>query len=350
MADRKSEASRISLSQFPSRPMSHRSETPDSEGGGDNDPDHPQQPARKRQRVRLSCLECRRRKLSCDRGFPCERCIKSGTPDRCSYESRNGEVIHASSGVPPPFAQLDARRFGIGDSLSPRDSDVVRQDHDRIRKLELEIAQLKNAIRQGGTSFDGSTIAATNSPATQKDDVGPDGEVIPRPEVQECIDASTALGDTGELRFFRGKGFRTRYFGPHNASMAFVELTGLCPFMRETADEWLRPVIVHDRKDRILRREEREIMFAQPDLELEALLPAKAEVDALIAVYLDQFEQVHRIVHIPTFKREYREYWEPDSKKRYAAFTALILSMMAVSSCVHTHRSEERRVGKECRN
>jgi len=119
--------------------------------------------------------------------------------------------------------------------------------------------------------------------------------------------------------------------------MAFVELTGLCPFMRETADEWLRPVIVHDRKDRILRREEREIMFAQPDLELEALLPAKAEVDALIAVYLDQFEQVHRIVHIPTFKREYREYWEPDSKKRYAAFTALILSMMAVSSCVHTH-------------
>jgi hypothetical protein len=317
--------------------MSHRSETPDSEGGGDNDPDHPQQPARKRQRVRLSCLECRRRKLSCDRGFPCERCIKSGTPDRCSYESRNGEVIHASSGVPPPFAQLDARRFGIGDSLSPRDSDVVRQDHDRIRKLELEIAQLKNAIRQGGTSFDGSTIAATNSPATQKDDVGPDGEVIPRPEVQECIDASTALGDTGELRFFRGKGFRTRYFGPHNASMAFVELTGLCPFMRETADEWLRPVIVHDRKDRILRREEREIMFAQPDLELEALLPAKAEVDALIAVYLDQFEQVHRIVHIPTFKREYREYWEPDSKKRYAAFTALILSMMAVSSCVHTH-------------
>lgn len=318
--------------------MSNRSETPDSDSGGHdhNGSDHAGQPSRKRQRVRLSCLECRRRKLSCDRGFPCERCIKSGTPDRCSYESRNGEVVTASSGVPPPFAQLDARRFGLHDSLSPRDSDVIRQDHDRIRKLELEIAQLKNQLRPGAASYDGSTIAATNSPVTQKDDTVGDEEMAPRPEVQECIDAGNMLGDKGELRFFRGKGFRTRYFGPHNASMAFVELTGLGPYMRETADEWLRPVMVHDRKDRKRRREERDVVFEQPDLELEALLPAKPEVDALVSVYLDQFEQVHRIVHIPTFKREYQAYWEPGSNRRYAAFTALILSMMAVASCVHT--------------
>lgn len=322
--------------------MTDRSETPDSEingqdRNGSSAGDQPQQPSRKRQRVRLSCLECRRRKLSCDRGFPCERCIKSGTPDRCSYESRNGEVVNASSGVPPPFAQLDARRFGIGDSLSPRDSDVVRQDHDRIRKLELEISQLKNLLqRPGGASYDGSTVAATSSPGTQKEDQQ-DGDAATRPDVQECMEAVNMSGEKGELRFFRGKGFRTRYFGPHNASMAFVELSGLCPFMRETADEWLRPVMVHDRKDRKRRREERETMFEQPDAELEALLPTKEEADALISVYLDQFEQVHRIVHIPTFKREYAHFWESGSKQRYAAFTALVLAMMAVASCVHTH-------------
>ena len=319
-----------------------RSETPESEGGLDgansqngSSGDHGQ-PARKRQRVRLSCLECRRRKLSCDRGFPCERCIKSGTPDRCSYESRNGEVVNASSGVPPPFAQLDARRFGIGDSLSPRDSDTIRQDHDRIRKLELEISQLKNLLTKPGGSLDGSTIAAVSSPGgTQKDETQDPNE--PRPEVQECMEAIQMSADQGELRFFRGKNFRTRYFGPHNASMAFVELTGLCPFMRETADEWLRPVIVHDRKDRKRRREERDILFEQPDPELEALLPTKEETDALVSVYLDQFEQVHRIVHIPTFKKEYARFWEPGVGQRHAAFTALVLAMMAVASCVHTH-------------
>ncbi|EMT61457.1 Heme-responsive zinc finger transcription factor HAP1 [Fusarium odoratissimum] len=245
---------------------SDRSETPDSDGDrkpGSRD-DSGQPPARKRQRVRLSCLECRRRKLSCDRGFPCERCIKSGTPDRCSYESRNGEVVNASSGVPPPFAQLDSRRFiDPATGLSPRDPEFVRQDHDRIRRLELELVQLKNQISR----------------------------------------------------------------------------SGLCPFMKETADEWLRPVILHDRKDRKRRREDREKIFEDSDPELEALLPTKEETDALIDVYLDQFEQVHRIVHIPTFKKEYAEYWAPGSTKRYAAFTALILAMMAVASCVHTHES-----------
>ena len=254
--------------------MNHHSDTPGFEGG-DQDQDHPQQPASKRSRKRPSCLECRRRKVSCDRAHPCRRCINSETLSRCVYKTPNGGIIRAC---------------------------------DYIQKLKLENAQLKKALNQGCTSFDSSIIAASNSPATQKDDAGT--EAIPQREVQQCIDASTALGDTGG---------------------------GLWPLMRETAGECLRPINVYECKDRILRREEREIMFAQPDLELEALLPAKLEVDALISVYLSQFEQVHRIVHIPTFKREYREYWEPNSKKRYAAFTALILSMIAVSSCVHTH-------------
>ncbi|KAH0499093.1 hypothetical protein TgHK011_006309 [Trichoderma gracile] len=323
--------------------MADRSETPESDtgSGSRHDPDQP--PARKRQRVRLSCLECRRRKLSCDRGFPCERCIKSGTPDRCSYESRNGEVVNASSGIPPSFAQLDSRRFGIADAVagfSSRDTELARQDHDRIRRLELEIAQLKNLLtRPGAASLDGSTVVgSTNSPSTQKDE-GAEAEARPRAEEQEIIQKSGMAGENGELRFFRGKGFRTRYFGPHNASMAFVELTGLCPFMRETADEWLRPVILHDRKDRKRRQEERETVFEQSDPELEALLPSKEETDALISVYLDQFEQIHRIVHVPTFRKEYAEFWVPGTKQRYAAFTALVLSMMAVASCVHTHES-----------
>ncbi|KJZ80454.1 hypothetical protein HIM_00304 [Hirsutella minnesotensis 3608] len=323
------------------RSMASRSETPESDGGQESHAGSSDQPpARKRQRVRLSCLECRRRKLSCDRGFPCERCIKSGTPDRCSYESRNGEVVNASSGLPPPFAQLDSRRLGLGGDAGPVFS--AREDHERIRRLELEIAQLKNQLTRpggGAASYDGSTVGGTHSPSTQKDDTLADGETAARPEVQECIDASNMSGEKGELRFFRGKGFRTRYFGPHNASMAFVELTGLCPFMRETADEWLRPVILHDRKDRKRRQEDRELLFAQPDPNLTSLLPTREETDALVSVYLDQFEQIHRIVHIPTFCKEYAEFWTPDSKQRYAAFTALVLSMMAVASCVHTHSS-----------
>ncbi|CRK43827.1 hypothetical protein BN1723_019303, partial [Verticillium longisporum] len=142
---------------------------PDADDDDDhNGPDHP----RKRQRVRLSCLECRRRKLSCDRGYPCQRCLKSGTPDRCTYETKSGVVMNASAGVPPAFAQLDSRRHGLGlghghghshghshghagpdmsvassgaSDACVRDA-AATKDHDRIRRLELEVAQLKGQL------------------------------------------------------------------------------------------------------------------------------------------------------------------------------------------------------------
>lgn len=106
--------------------------------------------------------------------------------------------------------------------------------------------------------------------------------------------------------------------------------------MQETADEWLRPAAAHDLKDRKKRKEDREKAFLERDLNLESLLPEKSLADALVGVYLEQFEQLHRIVHIPTFKREYAQFWE-NTESRYAALTALILAMISVSNCIHTH-------------
>ncbi|KAK1499256.1 hypothetical protein CTAM01_07177 [Colletotrichum tamarilloi] len=273
------------------------------------------------------------------------RCLKSGTPDRCTYETKSGAVLNASSGVPPAFAQLDSRRNGeLAVPGKEADVSLIREaakDHDRIRRLELEVAQLKTQLtRQAMSSFDGSTIAGTNSPLTQKDETNeaPADPCANNSELQSCWH-QYGDGDKSELRFFRGKEFRTRYFGPHNATMAFIELTGLCPFMKETADEWLKPVKAHDRKDRKKRKDDRDKFYLQPDAQLEALLPPKEHCDALLEVYIDQFEQMHRIIHIPTFRREYSEFWENPTESRYAALTALVLSICAVANCIHTHES-----------
>lgn len=104
--------------------------------------------------------------------------------------------------------------------------------------------------------------------------------------------------------------------------------------MRETAHEWLKPLNVQRPKDRCARRDERERKFLEGDDELDSLLPAKGEVDELVELYLVQFEQLHRVLHVPTFRREYAKYWGPGPK--YAAFTALILSIMAISNCLST--------------
>jgi hypothetical protein len=103
--------------------------------------------------------------------------------------------------------------------------------------------------------------------------------------------------------------------------------------MKETSEEWLRPLHIHRTKDRRKGAEERERKFREPDLSLEALLPPKEETDSLVNIYLDQFEQVHRIVHIPAFRRDYAKFWLP-SETRNAAFTALVLAIMGISSCL----------------
>ncbi|KAJ4597144.1 hypothetical protein HRR83_004573 [Exophiala dermatitidis] len=40
----------------------------------------------KRPRPVISCLECRRKKLKCDRTHPCRQCLKIGRPGRCQYQ------------------------------------------------------------------------------------------------------------------------------------------------------------------------------------------------------------------------------------------------------------------------
>lgn len=300
-------------------------DTPDDKNG-----DTPDQPPRKRQRVRLSCLECRRRKLSCDRGYPCERCLKSGTPDRCTYESRPG-LAPPQKPAGLALSQYDGRLSLSNDGLVRKDA---TRDFDRIRRLEVEVAQLKDLLAKqvgsdGTLTLNGSSAAAApNRP-------------VPELTADTKLPAFMEYGHDadGEMRFFRGKEFRTRYYGSHNASMAFSQLTGLSPFMKETAEEWLKPLHVAARsKDRSQRKAEVQAKYLAPDAELEALLPSKMEADVLVTVYLDQFEQLHRIVHIPSFKRDYERFWH-SSEPRHAAFTALILSMMAISSCMHSHSS-----------
>ncbi|KAI2468402.1 hypothetical protein F4781DRAFT_269163 [Annulohypoxylon bovei var. microspora] len=317
----------------------------DHDHENDNDhEEHSQGPARKRQRVRLSCLECRRRKLSCSRELPCDRCIKSGTPDRCTYESRPGAVSAPSSvgdrtslapAIPPVIFGSDMRRPSM--TLPPARRDVepsllrdATRDHERIRRLELEVAQLRGTLSKQA-SVDGSTMVA--SPSTLRDSIK-DGQSVPSNPSYTPQNI-----EVPEYQHLRGHDFKTKYFGPHNAWSSLQELTGIFGFMKETAEEWLKPLNIQ-KKDRRKRKEDREKKFTEGDIVLESLLPPKEEADALVAVYLDQFEQIHRIVHIPTFKAEYQAFWDP-SKTKTASFTALVLSMIAVACCLDMQSSSK---------
>ena len=69
----------------------------------------------KRRRIALSCIDCRKRKLKCDREYPsCGRCRENGHSARCTYDpdavdevfSRRSPVVQQSSESILPPARL----------------------------------------------------------------------------------------------------------------------------------------------------------------------------------------------------------------------------------------------------
>ncbi|KAJ4419370.1 hypothetical protein N0V82_004952 [Gnomoniopsis sp. IMI 355080] len=73
------------------------------------------------------------------------------------------------------------------------------------------------------------------------------------------------------------------------------------------------------------------------DPELLRLVPERVMVDRLWQTYKKHFESYYRILHVPTFEREYQQFWAVQQASR--AFLPQLLSVCAIASCF---RDEDR--------
>ena len=174
--------------------------------------------ASKRRRIAFSCLECRRRKLKCDRTFPaCGRCQKGGHPNTCTYDSEALEsTLSQPSGgrtqaVPPgdswtrtaPRLPSVARSFAADEG----DEDFLRQQpaedaigrlqaqEERIRQLENRIIGLEKTAYGGRSQWQRSATSPELGKCELKN-------------VLEQRDAAMR-----ETMIFRGKSFKTQFYG-----------------------------------------------------------------------------------------------------------------------------------------
>ena len=96
---------------------------------------------RKRNRVILNCLNCKRRKVKCDRQLPCLRCIKSGLT--CEYQQP--EWNHNASSDIAPFK---VQRLG---GVSPNSNQTTNQSE--LQELKERIRQLENKNNNSNNSY-----------------------------------------------------------------------------------------------------------------------------------------------------------------------------------------------------
>ena len=63
------------------------------------------------------------------------------------------------------------------------------------------------------------------------------------------------------------------------------------------------------------------------------LLSSQEATDQLVQLYLDNYETTHRILHVPTFRAEYRDFWNAPQDAR-PAFVAILLAILSVVCCI----------------
>ena len=185
-----------------------------SSGTGREEPfPHEDIPAPKRRRIAFSCLDCRRRKLRCDRVFPsCSRCQKGGHPESCTYDSEAVESALTQSSevgnrardfsttndyglprtVPRPPSVVGSLPTDEREGRCPRtqSEDTTARlyaQEERIRQLEYRIIGLEKATH------------GTTSPERNQAELGLYSN--PRAAVDK------------EAMIFRGKSFKTQFYG-----------------------------------------------------------------------------------------------------------------------------------------
>ena len=189
--------------------------------------------ANKRRRIAFSCLDCRRRKLKCDRTLPsCTRCQRGGHPETCSYDleavgsrpprfTEDGQrstreslpATHESLRV-APYVPPVARNSAAEDGENP----VVRErpSEDAMSRLYLQEASIRqletriNALEREARGF-GSREPWLNSSRIRDPD---------RDEARSAEDKGNLSPE--ESMVFKGRHFKTQFFGAsHPASYLF---------------------------------------------------------------------------------------------------------------------------------
>ncbi|KAK3904905.1 Acetamidase regulatory protein [Staphylotrichum tortipilum] len=290
------------------------------------------EPERRRRRPAVSCILCRKRKIRCDRATPCSNCAKS-KPATCSY--RDPPLPRAVGAHPdPPAASPPPRsrrpqQGSFGDTRSrqtrapERGSDVTTSlnapltpnpDFSRCHTIAPPPRQVAASSAPSSANTPVSTFTRTSRVETQTVNIS--GNFYFHSEHRLASEAGAVT---------RSVTHKTRLFGQSHS------LNDIFEVMEHQ---------LHNDKSGAFQTEQRCKALARvikarrappwpctPTPDLPAMLVANGLVDC----YLKSSETVLRVLHIPSFRRDYDAVWDR-SKTPDPAFLVLLKLVMAIGA------------------
>ncbi|KGQ04484.1 Oleate activated transcription factor 3 [Beauveria bassiana D1-5] len=317
---------------------------------------------KKRRRPPLSCEQCRRRKIKCDRSFPCNHCSKSGGAASCTYapthtpKSRskkparaaataaaaalpptahdrraaasqaNGEGhpdSHARLGGVSPGQHLAAPPPVVGellDSSSSSSSSAAPAGRPLSPAVIHEQAEAKQAHRD--VSRSSTTVAAAAAAAAaggvEAQRGGNERHARRRSEYTPPPKGSTSKG---------------RYFGQShwmNIAASFPVELSMLKNQEHTQGELFQ--VLHQCKI-LCQKIKHSRLQPLSSLNIGKNMLPREMCDDLVHAYTSTYEGVLRVLHLPTFWKEYASYWE-DPSAANEAFVVLMQLCIVLGSSV----------------
>ncbi|RFU76806.1 c6 zinc finger [Trichoderma arundinaceum] len=324
----------------------------------------PNAPEKKRRRPPLSCEQCRKRKIRCDRTQPCTNCVKSNIPS-CTYapyhipawRAKKLDLVMGGNREPatdgagkPPLRSIRAAEPRV-DAQGP---DVGEITHSSLpfNSIDSISASSSNVLssKAGSTSSSSSPnvdwlVARVHqleeklAKALRINDA-PDGLARRQssPETAEPTDGFVA---------------KSRYFGHshwiYGLNIVRVRLLEHCiefwtlirmhPSQLTVEQDLVGQDKINQgelyaslgRCKALGRKIKKHRLKPLSSTDLGAHIPSRELADELVENYLRTFEGVFRVVHIPTFRAEYARFWE-DSHPSNESFVILLQLVMALGA------------------
>ncbi|GKZ21258.1 hypothetical protein AbraIFM66951_011651 [Aspergillus brasiliensis] len=325
---------------------------------------------RKRRRPAKSCEQCRQRKVRCDRNVPCGPCTRARSSLGCSYRrdsrsptpadhrtsrlishepQRNAPSYPLPSGMPDgPTGSLDETPH-IRPHCSSKDC-ISSQLGSTIRDLQLRLQRLEDRL----TATEITRPSAPDSDIQQALRELCDKVQSLEQRLLSCTNPSPAPNGDMSIaatppRLHTGAK-KMKLFGPthYMHTMDKLQLVGsletkgpqpLCPELKAELTAQIKEL-------RYLRGSVKAVQSPRlndPVPDLLSTIPVRSVCDELVQCYLRTFEGIYRIVHVPSFNKEYQQFWDqpPVTPTPFLVKLALIL---AIGTTFHPQRGK---AGKE---
>ena len=182
-----------------------------------------QQSRTKRGRKRVSCVQCRNRKIKCGREVPsCRRCERSRFPTRCLYgtpplSEQPGIVIHRAGHISAATDESHPKEAGLRPASNTPLAATLRSKSPidflsscppaQIGLIDSSVTILDKHSERTADMRYGETPACSGA---NRQDSFP--RSMPTPQQSQLASASKVLNLKNEF-MLRGKGDHTRYFG-----------------------------------------------------------------------------------------------------------------------------------------